>query len=82
MDEYTIRIEVNGVELWRRVFCYCPSRNSVFLQLSKEFAAYINGTQARADISCCYTIVQKCNSIPGECSSGRIHLDKTWKLRD
>ncbi len=79
MDEYTVRIEVNGVERWRSWFEYNPSRNAVYERLGVAWER-LSDEETRSYISQCYAILQRCNSIPGQCPMGRIYLDHVWKL--
>ena len=80
MDEYTIRIESDGVELWRRVFDHVPTEGEIQELLRDDWLQLFACNDSRFNMSVCLQMLQDC-SIPGECPIGRIYLDHVWKLR-
>ncbi len=80
MDEYTIRIESDGVELWHRTFDYIPMINTVWGYVGGDWQQAFSHTMPIFDASLCYTILHDCNSIPGQCTAGQVYLDHIWKL--
>ena len=81
MDEYTIRIEYNGVELWHKTFDFVPSLGCVWSSLGADWTRLFAAGDTCFNFIQCNEIMTKCNSIPGECPQGLIYLNHVWKLR-